>query len=89
MTRDDGFIVVSGQRMFELLPPDLKELAFRTKVKYAAHPYLWMSKAKARSTGLGMVSEGKELKPEELPPVDEKAIKIYPMVCLDKDKKDA
>ncbi|KAJ8664028.1 hypothetical protein O0I10_000306 [Lichtheimia ornata] len=71
---------VSGQRMFELLPPDLKELAFRTKVKYAAHPYLWMSKAKARSTGLGMVSEGKELKPEELPPVDEKAVKIYPML---------
>lgn len=39
-----------------------------------------MSKAKAHSTGLGMVSEGKELTPEELPPIEEDAIKIYPMV---------
>jgi hypothetical protein len=60
----------------------MKDLAFRTKVKYAAHPYLWISKARARSTGLGMVSEGKELTPEELPPIDENAIKIYPMVSL-------
>ncbi|KAI8391002.1 taurine catabolism dioxygenase [Radiomyces spectabilis] len=71
---------ISGQRAFELLPPDLKDLAFRTKVKYAAHPYLWMSKAKSRSTGLGIVTEGKEMKPEELPPVEEQAIKIYPML---------
>ncbi|KAI8074194.1 taurine catabolism dioxygenase [Gongronella butleri] len=71
---------ISGQRAFEILPPEMKELAFRTKVKYAAHPYLWISKARARSTGLGMVSEGKELKPEELPPIDESAIKIYPML---------
>lgn len=64
----------------------MKDLAFRTKVKYAAHPYLWISKARARSTGLGMVSEGKELTPEELPPIDENAIKIYPMVRKEKEK---
>lgn len=58
----------------------MKELAFKTQVKYAAHPYVWISKAKAHSTGLGMVSEGKELSKEELPPIDEKDIKIYPMV---------
>lgn len=72
--------VISGQKAFELLPPDLKDLAFRTKVKYAPHPYLWISKARAHSTGLGMVSEGLELKPEELPDIDEDAIKVYPMV---------
>ncbi|SAM08152.1 hypothetical protein [Absidia glauca] len=71
---------ISGQKAFEILPPDMKDLAFRTKVKYAAHPYLWMSKARARSTGLGMVCEGKELSHEELPPIDEDAIKIYPML---------
>lgn len=75
-----SYLVISGQKAFEILPPDLKDLAFRTQVKYAAHPYLWMSKARARSTGLGMESEGLELKPEELPEIDEKAIKIYPMV---------
>ncbi|CAO3619796.1 unnamed protein product [Cunninghamella blakesleeana] len=71
---------ISGQKAFEILPQDKKELAFRTKVKYAAHPYLWISKARARSTGLGMVSEGKELTKEELPPIEEEAIKIYPML---------
>ncbi|KAI7857809.1 hypothetical protein BDC45DRAFT_499427 [Circinella umbellata] len=71
---------ISGQHAFEILPQDLKELAFRTKVKYAPHPYLWMSKARSRSTGLGMVSEGKELSEEELPPIEEEAIKIYPML---------
>lgn len=77
------FIVISGQRAFEILPQELKELAFKTQVQYAAHPYLWMSKAKSRSTGLGMVSEGKELTPEELPDVEPEYVKIYPMVnCL-------
>ncbi|KAI9316283.1 taurine catabolism dioxygenase [Dichotomocladium elegans] len=71
---------ISGQHAFEILPPDLKELAFRTQVKYAPHPYLWMSKAKSNSTGLGMVSEGKELTRDELPPIEEDAIKIYPML---------
>lgn len=75
-------IVISGQRAFEILPQELKELAFKTQVKYAAHPYLWMSKAKARSTGLGMVSEGKELSKEELPEIEPEHIKIYPMVCV-------
>lgn len=62
----------------------MKELAFKTQVQYAPHPYLWISKAKSRSTGLGMVSEGKELTPEELPPIEPDHIKTYPMVrfCL-------
>ncbi|ORE06427.1 Clavaminate synthase-like protein [Rhizopus microsporus var. microsporus] len=71
---------ISGQKAFEILSPEMKELAFKTQVKYAAHPYVWISKAKAHSTGLGMVSEGKELPKEELPPIDEKDIKIYPML---------
>lgn len=39
-----------------------------------------MSKAKARSTGLGMESDGLELTAEQLPPIEEEHIKIYPMV---------
>ncbi|KAG0745827.1 hypothetical protein G6F57_010459 [Rhizopus arrhizus] len=71
---------VSGQRAFEILSPEMKELAFKTQVKYAAHPYLWISKAKAHSTGLGMVSEGKELSKDQLPEINEADIKIYPML---------
>jgi hypothetical protein len=60
----------------------MKDLAFRTQVKYAAHPYLWISKARAHSTGLGIMSEDRELPKEELPPIKEEAIKIYPMVYI-------
>jgi alpha-ketoglutarate-dependent taurine dioxygenase len=56
-----------------------KVFARDTKVEYAAHPYIWMSSAKARSTGLGMVSEGKELTADDLPPIDEAAIQVLPM----------
>lgn len=55
-------------------------MAFKTQVKYAPHPYLWMSNAKSRPTGLGLVSEGKEISPEQLPEVKEEYIKVYPMV---------
>ncbi|CAO3659619.1 unnamed protein product [Umbelopsis ramanniana] len=71
---------ISGAHAFDILSPEMKDLAFRTQVKYAAHPYLWISKARAHSTGLGIVSEGRELPKEELPPINEDAIKIYPML---------
>ncbi|CAD6448397.1 2f991c80-5b31-447a-bbd8-49fe0e20ab61 [Sclerotinia trifoliorum] len=70
---------VSGQNMYNLLSEDDKEFVREAKVEYAPHPYIWMSPAKSRSTGLGMVSDGIELPLSELPPVDEKDIKILPM----------
>lgn len=72
--------VVSGKKMFDILPAPLKSLAVRTKVQYSPHPYVFMSSAKALSTGLGMVSEGLETKREDLPPWEESKIKILPMV---------
>ncbi|THV55982.1 hypothetical protein BGAL_0001g00440 [Botrytis galanthina] len=70
---------VSGQNMYDLLSEEDKEFVRGAKVEYAPHPYIWMSPARSRSTGLGMVSDGKELPLSELPPVDEKDIKILPM----------
>lgn len=66
--------------MFEILPPTLKSLAVRSRVQYAPHPYVWMSEAKAKSTGLGIESEGKELLKNQLPPFDEFRIKTFPML---------
>ena len=71
----------SGKVMFDLLPPELKSVAVRGRVKYAPHPYVWMSTAKARSTALGMETEGKEVPLDQLPPWDESRIQITPMVC--------
>jgi hypothetical protein len=71
---------VSGKTMFDILPKELKSLAVRSRVKYAPHPYVWMSKARARSTGLGMELEGLELPWDALPPWEESKIKTLPVV---------
>ncbi|KAI0931136.1 hypothetical protein AcW1_001383 [Taiwanofungus camphoratus] len=71
---------VSGKTMFDLLPPELKSFAVRTKVKYAPHPYVWMAPAHAMPTGLGIESEGLELPWSELPPWEELKLKVLPIL---------
>ncbi len=71
---------VDGRNMFNILPPELKSLAVRTKVKYAPHPYVWMAPAHALPTGLGIMTEGLELPYDELPPWEESKLKVLPMV---------
>jgi len=66
--------------MFDILPPALKSVAVRTKVRYAPHPYVWMAPAHAMSTGLGILTEGKELPLEELPEWSEDRLNVLPMV---------
>lgn len=70
----------SGYRLYEMLSDEDKFFVRTSKVEYAPHPYIWMSKAKSRSNGLGIISEGLELSDEDLPPFDISKIKIYPMV---------
>ncbi|TKA64350.1 hypothetical protein B0A55_09550 [Friedmanniomyces simplex] len=70
---------VSSYRMYDLLSEEDKVFARTTRVQYAPHPYIWMSKAKSRSDGLGLVSECLELPHSELPPIDDSKIKILPM----------
>jgi hypothetical protein len=72
---------VSGKTMFEILPPALKSLAVRSRVKYAPHPYVWMATAHAMPTGLGIESEGLELSLTDLPPWEESKLKVFPVVC--------
>lgn len=70
---------VSGYSMYDVLSDADKEFVRTTRVEYAPHPYIWMSSAKARSTGLGMLSEGKEVPLNELPPIEGDKIQILPM----------
>ncbi|CBF89386.1 TauD/TfdA family dioxygenase [Aspergillus nidulans FGSC A4] len=70
----------SGERMFELLSEEDKEFALSSRVEYAPHPYIWMSPARSLPTGLGLHSDDLELPLSELPPIDESAIQILPMV---------
>lgn len=71
---------VSGAAMFETLSPAEKSLAVRAKVRYAPHPYVWMSQARSNSVGLGLVNQGKELALDELPAWTEDRVKTLPMV---------
>jgi alpha-ketoglutarate-dependent taurine dioxygenase len=69
----------SGEAMYDQLSPADQEFARTTRVEYAPHPYIWMSGAKSRSDGLGMVSEGKEVAMEDLPPVEQDKVQVLPM----------
>ncbi|EMD33818.1 hypothetical protein CERSUDRAFT_117892 [Gelatoporia subvermispora B] len=71
---------VSGKMMFEILPPELKSLAVRSKVKYAPHPYVWMATAGAKSNGLGIETDGLEPSLDELPSWEESKIQILPVL---------
>ncbi|CAL1694824.1 unnamed protein product [Somion occarium] len=71
---------VSGRTMFDILPPEFKSLAVRSKVRYAPHPYVWMAPAHAKSTGLGIETEGLEMSYEELPPWEESKVKTLPLL---------
>jgi alpha-ketoglutarate-dependent taurine dioxygenase len=73
-------VFVSGAKAFEGLTPAQREWALKTKARYAPHPYVWMKHARARSTGLGLVSEGKELPYDQLPEWEEEKIATLPLV---------
>jgi xanthine dioxygenase len=70
---------VSGEAMYDALSDEDKLLARTARVEYAAHPYIWMSPARSRPTGLGLVSQGKELPASELPPIDDAADQVLPL----------
>lgn len=70
---------VSGYTMLSQLSPEDQDFARTTRVEYAPHPYIWMSLARSRSDGLGLVSEGRELTPDQLPAIEHDNIQILPM----------
>ncbi|KAI4594917.1 hypothetical protein KJ359_007440 [Pestalotiopsis sp. 9143b] len=72
----------SGYRLYELLSEEEKALVRGGRVEYAAHPYIWMSKAKARSNGLGLFSDGLELPEDQLPATDPAKVRVYPMAWV-------
>ena len=74
---------VSGKTMFNILPPEYKSLAVRSRAKYAPHPYVWMAPAHALSTGLGIESEGLEVPLNELAHWEQEKIKVFPLVRRD------
>jgi len=73
---------VSGYRAFRELSAEQQRFVTTTRVRYAPHPYVWIKHARALPTGLGLVSEGKELDRQALPPWREDDVQTLPMVWL-------
>jgi alpha-ketoglutarate-dependent taurine dioxygenase len=73
---------VSGAKAFDTLSPAQKAWALETEVRYAPHPYVWMKRARARSNGLGLLSEGRELARDELPPFEPSKVTTLPLVWV-------
>jgi xanthine dioxygenase len=73
---------VSGYQAFRALSPERRDWALRTQARYAPHPYVWIRNARARSNGLGLETQGKELRRDELPPFEESEITTLPLVWI-------
>jgi alpha-ketoglutarate-dependent taurine dioxygenase len=73
---------VSGYKAFETLTPAKQDWALRTSARYAPHPYVWMKRARALSNGLGLLTEGRELLPDELPSFDVEKVTTLPLVWV-------
>jgi alpha-ketoglutarate-dependent taurine dioxygenase len=71
---------VSGEKAFQLLSAAQRAFVLKTRARYAPHPYVWMRNARARSNGLGLFSEGRELPRDQLPPYDFEKITTLPLV---------
>jgi len=69
----------SSYAAYDILSPADQLFARTTRVEYAPHPYIWMSSARSRPDGLGLLSEGNELPLSSLPEIDESKIQILPM----------
>ncbi|KAI1262264.1 Clavaminate synthase-like protein [Xylariaceae sp. FL1019] len=70
---------VSGYTMYDALSETDKAFARGTKVEYAPHPYVWMSGAKSRSDGLGMLSQNLEIPLDDLPAHTQEEVQILPL----------
>ncbi|KAL3422665.1 alpha-ketoglutarate dependent xanthine dioxygenase [Phlyctema vagabunda] len=73
-----GFI--SNVQLYELLTEEEKTLAENSWVEYAPFPYMWIENCKGNTTGMGLVTQGKEHTMEEMPEWNPDFIKTYPMV---------
>jgi alpha-ketoglutarate-dependent taurine dioxygenase len=83
MTTEPGLTAfLSSTQIYDLMTDEEKRIADHSWVEYAPNPYQWMSDCKSKSTGLGLVSQGREKTLAELAPYEEKHIKRYPMVWV-------
>jgi hypothetical protein len=72
--------MVAGSRALELLSPELREIAYNSRIEYAPHCFEWMSTAHSTRLGHSLETEGLEKPLDKLKPWTADKICTYPMV---------
>jgi len=71
---------ISGARALACLTPEQRTIAFNSSIEYAPYAFKWMSTTHSTRLGHTLETEGLEMSPEQLGPIDPSKIKTYPMV---------
>lgn len=73
---------VSCVQMYDLMSDEEKKVADHSWVEYAPHPYQWIADCKGNTTGLGLYTQGKERRVEDISDWDPREVKRYPMAWV-------
>jgi len=72
--------MVAGSRALELLDEETRNIVVNSRIEYAPHAFVWMSKTHSTRLGHSIETEGLEKPLDELPKWDKSKVCIYPMV---------
>ncbi|CAN9097246.1 unnamed protein product [Alternaria alternata] len=72
--------MVAGSRALALLDEETRNIAMNSRIEYAPHAFVWMSKAHSTRLGHSIETEGLEMPLDKLPKWDKSKVCAYPMV---------
>ncbi|KAE9975067.1 hypothetical protein EG328_003486 [Venturia inaequalis] len=72
--------MVAGSNALRLLDKETMNIVMNSRIEYAPHAFNWMSTAHSTRLGHLLETEGKEKSVDQLPPIEQKHVCIYPMV---------
>jgi alpha-ketoglutarate-dependent taurine dioxygenase len=72
--------MVAGSRALALLDEETQNIAMNSRIEYAPHAFVWMSKAHSTRLGHSIETEGLEMPLDKLPKWDKSKVCTYPMV---------
>jgi hypothetical protein len=72
--------MVAGSRALALLDEEIRHIVMNSKIEYAPHAFVWMSKAHSTRIGHSIETEGLELPLDKLPKWEKSKVCVYPMV---------
>ncbi|KAE8832209.1 hypothetical protein PTNB73_08088 [Pyrenophora teres f. teres] len=71
--------MIAGSRALELLDEETKNIVMNSRIEYAPHTFVWMSKTHRTRLGHSIETEGLERPLDELPKRAKSKVCIYPM----------